>query len=227
MSIKDSLLSLRLQAIYDCIDQGSSVADIGTDHAYLPIALAKEHKCAPIYAVDNKQGPLNQAQKMVEFYGVQDRVICSLVGFELPYHQVDTWVIAGMGFQTVKKILTSFEQTTKQLNKIIIQVNHQVEMLRAFCVEKQFHIIDEKLVYDDFYYTILVVQFNNQPLQYTKKEIEHGPILLTKREPIFIQYCQYKKAQLSALLEKIPSGDQKWEHINQQLETIDEILNQQ
>ena len=226
MSIKDSLLSLRLQAIYDCIDQGSSVADIGTDHAYLPIALASEHKCAPIYAVDNKQGPLNQAQKMVDFYGVQDRVICSLVGLDKPYHQVDTWVIAGMGFQTIKNILTEFDQTVKRLNKIIIQANHQVDKLRVFCVEKQLHIIDEILVYDDFYYTILVVQFRQQALHYSTKEIEHGPILLARRDSVFIQYCQHKKAQLSALLEKIPSDDQKWQLINQQLETIDDILNQ-
>jgi tRNA (adenine22-N1)-methyltransferase len=226
LSIKDSLLSLRLQAIYDCIDQGSSVADIGTDHAYLPIALASEHKCAPIYAVDNKQGPLKQAQKMVEFYGVQDRVICTLVGVDKPYHHVDTWIIAGMGFQSVKRILTEYDQTVKRLNKIIIQVNHQVSLLRTFCIEKQFHIIDEILVYDDFYYTILVIQYKNHPSDYTSKEIEHGPILLAKREPIFIEYCQYKKAQLSTLLQKIPSDDPKWQHINHQLETIDEILNQ-
>lgn len=226
MLIKDNLLSIRLQAIYDCIDQGSSVADIGTDHAYLPIALAKDQKCAPIFAVDNKQGPLNQAQRMVNEYGVQDQVICSLVGFDKPYHHVDIWVIAGMGFQTVKTILVDFEKTVKRLKKIIIQVNHQVDMLRSFCVEKQLHIIDEILVYDEFYYTILVVQYNQQQPRYSKKEIDHGPILLVKQEPVFIQYCQHKKVHLSALLEKIPKSDNKWHDINQQLETIDEILNQ-
>lgn len=139
MSIKDKLLSPRLQAIYDCIDEGVSVADIGTDHAYLPIALALNQKSPTIYAVDNKQGPLFQAQKMVDFYDVSEHVVCSLVGHNKPYHKVDLWVIAGMGFQSVKQIILEYEQTIQQLRKIIIQVNHQVEKLREFCMDKRLH----------------------------------------------------------------------------------------
>ncbi len=226
MSTRDKLLSHRLQTIFDLIDQGSTVADIGTDHAYLPIALALEGKCPLIYAIDNKQGPLSQARKMVDFYGVSDRVRCHLVQDEHPYHHVDVWVIAGMGYENAKAIMTQYKSTIRKLKKVIVQINHQVDKMRVYCMDNGLRILDETIVEDDFFYMILTIAYDGDSVVYDEQQLFLGPVLMKKKGDVFLKYCHIKKEQLLLILHEIPSRHPKKQIILKQIKMLDVMLDQ-
>lgn len=224
MSIKDNFLSLRLQAIYELIQDGKSVSDIGTDHAYLPIALALSKKSPTIYAVDNKKGPLSQAQKMVDFYGVSDLVRCTLVNDNHPYHDVEVWVIAGMGFEAVKGIITTYFSTIKKLDKIIVQVNHQVIEFREFCMHNQLEILDEIVVEDIYFYPIMVLQYKDNPVFYSEEELVVGPHLQHKHNETQQRYYLQKKEHILQLLEQIPVSNPRYKLLNEYVSYYNNVL---
>ncbi len=217
MLIRDKLLSKRLAAIYDLVEENDSVADIGTDHGYLPVALALDKKTSVVYGVDNKSAPLSQAKKTILAYGLQEQVECTLVKRDHPYHHVDAWVIAGMGYETIASILSEFYDSIKRLKYVIVQPNHQVDEFRRFCSNHKLEIMDEVLVHDGYYYQIIKVRYNPLTRTYTEEEIECGPILLRNKVPPFIDYCEHKISKYQRILQEIPNNSSKREKIETQL----------
>lgn len=225
MLIKDKLLSKRLAAIYDLVEENDSVADIGTDHGYLPVALALDKKSSVVYGVDNKSAPLSQAQKTIATYGLQGQVECTLVKSDHPYHYVDAWVIAGMGYETIASIIVQFFETIKRLKYVIVQPNHQVEEFRKFCNDHHLEIFDEVLVHDGYYYQIIKARYNPSNQAYTEEEIECGPILLKNKVPPFNEFCEHKIAQYQHILQQIPKNSEKKEKIEAQIRLYRSNLN--
>ena len=97
----------RLQCIADMITNCTNLADIGTDHAFLPIYLLSENKIEFAVAADINAGPLAIARQNVKSHGKLNQVrLCLSDGFEnIEENEVDTAVIAGMGGETIAKIL--------------------------------------------------------------------------------------------------------------------------
>lgn len=226
MSTKDKLLSLRLEAIYNLIQEGESVADIGTDHGYIPVALALSQKSPTIYAVDNKKGPLSQAQKMVDFYGVQASVTCTLVKKHHAYHDVDVWVIAGMGYEVIKDIILTHFATIKKLKKVIVQVNHQVIEFREFCMKHHLHIIQEIVVEDGYIYPIMVISYQDEPINYSEKDLVVGPILQHQSSLVQQKYYHQKHKHLLQVLAQIPSDNPRYELLKKHLHFFESVLEQ-
>ena len=95
------VLSARLSCIADFIPDGAVVADIGTDHAYLPIYLALHNRCPRIYACDVRDGPLQKARDYIAQYGVQDQIeVLKSDGFLNVPDDYSTAVIALLGCVT-------------------------------------------------------------------------------------------------------------------------------
>ncbi|MDH6366775.1 MULTISPECIES: class I SAM-dependent methyltransferase [Breznakia] len=150
-------ISKRLQAIADFVDQDAIIADIGCDHAQLACALVNDGIAKKAYACDIGREPLEAAKKTIERSECTDKVEAILCdGLELVPADADIFIIAGMGFETIKHILENSEDKLKQARKIIIQSNKDVEKLRMFISEKRYHIQEEVVVHDHHYYQILV-----------------------------------------------------------------------
>lgn len=187
------MLDARLQAIYDLIEPCQIVADIGSDHAWLPIALVKNQKCQKVYACDVNQGPLNNAQKNIKAYDFENQIQTILTnGIHNIPEDVNSIVIAGMGYSTVEKILENDFERLKTFQQIIVQVNLEVERLRQWISDKQFTIVDEVMVkVKKHYYTIIA--FNTQQGKtLTPLIIRYGEKLLRERSPIFMEYIDYR-----------------------------------
>jgi len=184
------MLSKRLLALADFIDDNEIVADIGSDHALLLCYLADRKRLVKGYAIDIAKGPLKQAKKNIT-EAKHNNIDC-LLAFGLSELPQDTTVvvIAGMGYKTIKDILTNDWDKLQSISYVIIQCNSQISLLRRFLAERQVNITDELWVKD--YKDYQLIKFNiKKKKDYLEKEIYFGPCLLKKKQHDFISY--YKK----------------------------------
>lgn len=137
----------RLQRIAGMIRRGDRVADIGTDHAYLPVFLIKEGISSTAFACDVSDGPLENAKKTIEKSGVLGITLRKGDGLNavLP-DEVDTVVIAGMGGDLIARILTSSPWIRDQRYELILQPMTAVEDLREYLCQNDFKIVREEAV---------------------------------------------------------------------------------
>ncbi len=143
-------LSRRLSCLAATVRPGSRVADIGTDHALLPVFLVQNGICPSAIAVDVRPGPAAAAQKAVDAAGLRDTVAVRLGDGLAPVSpdEVEDVVIAGMGGETMVDILSAADWLLSDRYHLILQPMTRVEMLHRFLYEHGFAIIEEHLVTD-------------------------------------------------------------------------------
>lgn len=150
-------LTARLQCVASYVREGDIVADIGTDHALLPIYLIKTEICRKVYASDIRSGPLETARKYLKYFGVYDGCIELIKsdGFLQIPNNYSTAVIAGMGGETISAILNRANMSTGR--RYILQPMSKPERLRNYLYQNGFFIDDETIVQEqDRFYTIIV-----------------------------------------------------------------------
>lgn len=180
------MLSKRLLEIAKLVDKNKVVYDIGSDHGLLPCFLVTNHISNKVYAVDNKIGPLNHAKETIDKYNLNDKVIPLLSdGLDDVKDDGQIIVIAGMGYYTVMDIFEG--KDLSKYEKIIVQVNKDVDKLRQYISDHNYTIVDEVILKEDKFYQIVV--FNTEYHEkYSDIEIAFGPILLQKKEDILLEY---------------------------------------
>ncbi|MDE6887396.1 MAG: class I SAM-dependent methyltransferase [Eubacterium sp.] len=141
-------LSKRLQAAADFVTEGSRVADIGTDHGFLPIYLVQSGKCQRVIAMDIKAGPLERAREHIAAAGlgssIQTRLSDGLR--ELGESEADSAVIAGMGGLTVIHILEQGQKQLRQLKELVLEPQSDIAKVRRFLREHKLEIDRETIV---------------------------------------------------------------------------------
>ena len=154
-------LSPRLRMVGDLLPAGARLADVGTDHAYLPAALLLEEKISWAVAADLRQGPLDRARATVRTYGLTGRVafrLCDgLTGIRPD--EVDAVAVAGMGGETIATILNDAPWTRERDVPLILQPMTSMPDLRAWLRGSGFRIEKERLAREgDALYTALLVR---------------------------------------------------------------------
>lgn len=165
-------LSERLKMVASLVSEGSRVADIGTDHAYIPIFLVQEGKVPSAIAMDVKQGPLKRAEEHIKEAGVKDTVIVRLSdGLQnLGADEADAAVLAGMGGALMIRILQSNWEITVSLKECILQPQSEVASVRAFLLEKGFSFLKEEMVCEDGkYYPMMKVKPPAKDFEYVQE----------------------------------------------------------
>lgn len=156
-------LSYRLQVIFDLINEGASVADIGTDHAYLPIALSLSKKCKSIIACDIKEKPLEKARENIKKFGISDidtRLSNGLM--EINFGEADTVVIAGMGGDVISKILDNCSWVKSNKITLLLQPMTSAEILREYLLKNRFSILEEVPLSDQGkVYSVIKARFSD------------------------------------------------------------------
>ena len=194
------MLSKRLLEISKLINEDKVVFDVGSDHALLPCFLVKEGIISKAYACDNKEGPLNKAIENIKKYHLEGKVIPVLSnGIDDIEDDVNIITICGMGYYTVKSILEN--KDLSKYDKIIVQVNKDSDLLRQFINDKNFTIEDEIIIYDGFYYEVEVFNAKSHN-RYDGLEIKYGPVLLQKRNKVFLDYLKQRKKTLEDVYQK-------------------------
>lgn len=198
-------LSLRLITIKNFVKENSIVADIGTDHGYIPGYLIENNISKKVIATDISKGSLDKAIEYIEKIGYKEYIDTRLGnGLEVlkPY-EVDTVIIAGMGGLLIKDIIERDLEITKTINNFIFQPMGAAEELRKYLYENNFKIIDEKIIKEDGkYYEII---YANRGKDYIEDEIyyEISKKLLAKKDPILREFIEFKINKTEEILKEL------------------------
>lgn len=156
-------LGARLQLCASMIRPKAVLADIGTDHAYLPIWLAKQDLITRAIAADINISPLQKAQHNIKRYHVQDVVSARLsdgLSAVFPF-EADDIVIAGMGGEMIIQIISAAPWLKNKQKRLILQPMTSVQQLRAFLAAQDFLVLDEQAVTDDNrVYSVILAQYD-------------------------------------------------------------------
>jgi tRNA (adenine22-N1)-methyltransferase len=217
-------LSNRLQTVAKHIPPGLRVADIGTDHGYLPVYLAVNDLSPHVIATDRGKGPLASAEQLVSLLSLENKVSTRL-GDGLAViepGEVDVICIAGMGGMAMKEIIENGMAVAKSAKRLILQPQRNVSAVRRFLAESGFKIVAEDLAEDDgFYYEIIVVEQGEMQLSDT--EAEFGPLLLANGHPLLEDFLRLRELDMTRLLESMSENNSP-DSLRRKQQLEDEIL---
>ncbi len=225
--------SLRLQQLVKYIPDGEGVADIGTDHAQIPIYLARHSNCRPIIAGEVSTGPYLTAQHWIREAGLED-VIDLRLGSGLTIlkpGEVNWAVIAGMGFKSIIEIISETETVARSVKGLILQPMQGSDELRRWLVGNFFQIKDEVLIKEDdkLFQIMLVTSGESHGLEDIFYDI--GPVLYEKGDPYLAEHIQSLITYHREVLDKISSTESmelniKANKLNAKIHRLKEVLEQ-
>lgn len=213
-------LSPRLRLAADFVPQGARLADVGTDHAYLPACLLLEGKIPWAIASDLRQGPLNRARETAKQYGCGDKMafrLCNgLAGIQPG--EVDAVVIAGMGGETIAQILEAAPWVQKEKIPLILQPMSSLPELRVWLGQNGYAIAREQLAREgDTLYVVMRVTPGEMGPQ-TPGQLWAGR---QSRDPLRGEYLEQLSRKLRRALEGMAKGrGEETQERRRELETV-------
>ena len=180
-------LTPRLQSVADMVSPCKLVADIGTDHAYIPMYLVENGVAQSAIASDVVDGPVKIARENIARQGLADKVVVTKAYGLKAVADADCVVIAGMGGKLICDILKEDMEIAKKFDSMVLQPMTCQDDLRKFLHQNGFAIIEERLAKeDDKIYNILAVKkgeqtFDDEFYYYTGKYVfDNNDILLAE-----------------------------------------------
>ena len=167
----------RLDLILSLLTPGCRIADIGCDHAYIPISAVSSGAASFAYASDVRRGPLLHAEKNVAAAGRSERIILNLAdGLDgAEQYSPDTVIIAGMGGELIADIIDRAPFVKSDKIKLILQPMTSQEKLRGYLLENGFEILSEHIAAEvRRLYQIIVCSYTQKPQNYTDAELYVG-----------------------------------------------------
>lgn len=227
MSGRKLELPARLQLLADWVPRGAALADVGTDHAYLPVWLTLEGRLRSAIACDLRSGPLNRGRGTAGRYGVLDRIKfrrCDGLAGVSP-QEADTVVIAGLGGENIVSILAGAAWTADGSHTLLLQPQTRAEELRAFLCANGYAIRRERLVVDrGTMYPVLEASAGTQSL--TPGQMYGGACLIY--DPLGGRYLVEQILRLQAAVAGLnragrPEAAQKADHLRDVMESLLEL----
>lgn len=193
----------RLHVIADMVTEGHSVADIGTDHGFLPIELVRSGKSPYAIAMDIVEGPLMRAREHVNEAGLNERIECRLSdGFDrLDSGEVDTAVIAGMGGDLICEIISRHPDV---VNELILSPHTHPEKVRQSLRDHQYAIIDENMISDGSKYYVVIKAIKGKSDDYEDEPMYDyfGKILIERKDEILLRFLCNEVKKFSNISQK-------------------------
>lgn len=222
-------LSKRLDAIASIIAKYSlhkTMADIGSDHGYLPVFLVLEDIVSQAIACDIADGPLQACLSTVQLSHTEDKISVKKGNGLAPIieENLDIVSICGMGGNLICDILEA-DLEKANINTLVIEANVNEPLVRSWLTSHGWQIIDEDIVEDaKHYYEIIVAQKGEQQL--SSKELYFGKYLLENKSAVFIKKWQWQKSVHEKILRSITKEHEKYPIVRQEYRWILEVLNE-
>ncbi|PGD08508.1 tRNA (adenine(22)-N(1))-methyltransferase TrmK [Bacillus wiedmannii] len=202
-------LSKRLEEVVREIPVGSTVADIGSDHAYLPCYAIINNIATKAVAGEVVEGPFRSAQATVAESGLQDKVdVRKGNGLAvIAPGEVDVITVAGMGGALIRDILESGKEKLEGVTRLILQPNIAAHHIREWFIENGWELIYEKIVKEDGkIYEILVGERGNIASPYSENkqaELFMGPFLIKEKSEAFVEKWEGELKNFQNILKQL------------------------
>ncbi len=189
LELNQHTLSQRLERVAAQVPQGARLADIGSDHGYLPVALALRGVVAAAVAGEVADTPFASAQRNVRRNGVEHRVTVrkadGLDALEAS-DGITAISLCGMGGKTLCEILERGKHRLDGQQRLIMQPNGDERELRTWLMNNGYRIVHEELLRENrFDYEIIVAEPDSS-VSYSAQELYFGPVLMREKSPAFI-----------------------------------------
>lgn len=175
------MLKARLRAIANYINKRDNAVDIGADHGYLGIYLVQNHLVNSIILTDIKKSALDVARRNVEASSLNIPLILTdgLNGVDTA--KLNTVIISGMGTSTILQILNN-PVKMQSINKLVLQSNNDLFLLRKEVIKLGFSLIDETTVYENGFWYVVCLFEKTKIRMLTDKELKYGLVKEDKKE---------------------------------------------
>ncbi len=196
----------RLKLIADKVPVCSVVADIGTDHAYIPVYLIQQKKCQHAIASDVKPGPVKVANRNISKYKLNDKIETRMgSGLEtLKANEADTVIIAGMGGTLLAELLDAHPEKVSGNTILVLQPMNDLHVVRKWLYDNRFEIYDEELTAEgNKIYCVLSARYSGKNKEYTEFQLHVGELLVAKKDPLLQDYCKMKASQIDRVLKQL------------------------
>ncbi|MDW7650638.1 MAG: class I SAM-dependent methyltransferase [Bacillota bacterium] len=225
-------LTPRLQAIAELVPPGSVVADIGTDHGYLPVYLLLEQISHRAVAADINPAPLEQARETVAAFNCLQKIDLRLGrGLDVirDDDEIDTVVIAGLGGRTIAAILAEGKSKLNGVQRLILQPMSEAGYLRLFLAKHGFAIGQETLAMEGRHLYEIILAIPGKESETDPFRLSLGPRLLEKKPPLFPVLIKEKIRKLRVVyrsLQKARRDDVKIKirEVERELHSLEEVL---
>ncbi|NWA66714.1 tRNA (adenine(22)-N(1))-methyltransferase [Pseudomonas reactans] len=191
--MNEHTLSLRLERVAANVPEGARLADIGSDHGYLPVALMRRGLITMAVAGEVATTPFHAAQRTVRDNGLEQQITVRLADglAAIEAHDSITAIsVCGMGGETIRDILESGKRHLSGQERLILQPNGGEQPLRQWLMNNGYSILSEELLRENrFYYEIIVAE-RAEAVVYTAEQLYFGPLQMQARSPVFIAKWQ-------------------------------------
>lgn len=224
-------LSKRLQTVADMIQGRGAVADIGTDHAYIPIYLILSGKTEYAIAMDVRRGPLLRASENIKSYQLEDKIEVRLSdGLEnLSDDEVEIIVIAGMGGALMARILCDGSHALLTKKELILQPQSELYKVRKQLHAMEYRIVEEKMLIDEGKFYTVIRALGGEEFYEREMEYDYGKYLLEQRDEVLLQFLQKELASLekietNLLCHQTEGAKRRLEEIEREKQKVKEAL---
>lgn len=222
-------LSQRLETVVKYIPAGSRIADIGSDHAYLPCHVVGKGLVPFAIAGEVVEGPYQSARKQVELEGLTDQVMVRKGdGLEvISAGEVDCITIAGMGGALIASILEQGKEKLKDVKRLILQPNISAISIRTWLLNNGWELIAEEILEEDGkIYEVLVAEQGESTRPYLENRqtcLLVGPYLCKEKSETFVKKWTGEKNNWRRILENIEKAVDSLENENKRRELEEKI----
>ena len=232
MRLNEQTLSMRLERVAAHVPAGARLADIGSDHGYLPVALMRRGAIASAVAGEVALTPFRSAERTVRENGfdrqITVRMANGLAAIE-PSDGITAICMCGMGGETIRDILDHDKARLSGQERLILQPNGGEQPLRQWLMENGYRILSEEVLRENrFDYEIIVAE-RAGAVMYTAEELYFGPLQMQARSPAFLlkwqRLLRLKQKTLSNFArarQAVP--EEKVQNIARQTRWITELL---
>ena len=231
-------LSKRLQTVADFINKYGKdpkrLADIGTDHAYLPVNLILGQKIHFAIAGDIVEGPYQSAKREVENKSLETKIhVRKGNGLEVisDTDNINIISICGMGGKLITEILDKDKYKVSKASLLVLQSNTGGHNIRQWITNQGYSIIDESIILEDnkFYEIIVVNTKSNSVQTLSPKEILLGPVNIANNTSNFVNYLKHQYNHYNRIYTSISQNatnisQDKFNQIQQNIQWIKEVL---
>lgn len=223
-------LSKRLRAVADFVEPGSVLADIGTDHGYLPIAAIEEKRIPSAFACDLNQGPLSAAERAVHEAGMEEVITLRLGdGLQaMKAGEATNVAIAGMGAATIIHILEGAPEVTDSLSRLILQPMNGAGTLRKWLSDNDWFIVAETLVEEDgIIYEIIAAEPGRMPIKPIMCDV--GPLLWLGKHTLIKKHIYRLMQSDKGILDNMKKGknaveSEKYKTVKAHYEELEKMM---